>query len=29
MAVSLNYTGDVIPKDVMAAVGSIKTKRTI
>jgi tubulin alpha len=29
MACCLMYRGDVVPKDVMAAVGMIKTKRTI
>lgn len=29
MAVCLLYRGDVVPKDVNAAIASIKTKRTI
>ncbi len=29
MAVSLTFHGDIVPKDVMAAVASIKTKREI
>ena len=29
MAVCLMYRGDVVPKDVNAAVATIKTKRTI
>lgn len=29
MACCLLYRGDVVPKDVQAAVASIKTKRTI
>jgi hypothetical protein len=29
MAVSLNYAGNVLPKDIMAAVGWVKTRRDI
>ncbi len=29
MACCMLYRGDVVPKDVNAAIGSIKTKRTI
>ncbi|KAH0931778.1 hypothetical protein HID58_008895 [Brassica napus] len=29
MACCLMYRGDVVPKDVNAAVGTIKTKRTV
>ena len=29
MAISLNYSGDVVPKDIMAAVATIKTQRNI
>jgi tubulin alpha len=28
-AVTLNFKGDVVPKDVMAAICTIKTKRNI